>query len=475
MSNHLGHAIGVANRATRRLARTFDIEDSDRAMWLALRCGLVRISRAEIDAWSSAVQTDKTADVSVRVTVVESDDGFRASPNANYVGSPVVKASDGRLWFITQANVSVVDPRSLPFNTLPPPVHIEQVIADRKTYSSDGSADDRVSLPALTRDLQIDYTALSLVAPERNRFRIRLDGHDSDWQEVGTRRQAFYNDLRPGHYRFRVTASNNSGVWNDTGTFVDFSVAPAYYQTTWFKALAIAMVVALVWAVHRVRVRVVEKHEREITALNERMMKAQEQERIRIAGELHDGVMQEMLAVTMMLGTAKRRIPDDAEAKATIDRAQQTLVRVGTDIRQLSHDLHPPVLQEAGLPEAMRNYCEQFAATSGIPVSCDADDNVRDLSRGAALALFRIGQEALGNAAKHAHAERIAVRLARAGDVVSLEVSDDGTGFDSGRLATSGGLGLIMMRERASQLNGKFEFESAPGRGTAIRVAIPFR
>ena len=107
-------------------------------MWLALRCGLVRISRAEIDAWSSAVQTDKTADVSVRVTVVESDDGFRASPNANYVGSPVVKASDGRLWFITQANVSVVDPRPLPFNTLPPPVHIEQIIADRKTYSSVG-------------------------------------------------------------------------------------------------------------------------------------------------------------------------------------------------------------------------------------------------------------------------------------------------------------------------------------------------
>jgi signal transduction histidine kinase len=118
---------------------------------------------------------------------------------------------------------------------------------------------------------------------------------------------------------------------------------------------------------------------------------------------------------------------------------------------------------------------QQFSASSGVPVSCDADDSVRDLSRGAALALFRIVQEALGNAAKHAHAKRITVRLTRSSDAVSLTVSDDGAGFDPGRLGTSGGLGLITMRERASQLNGTFEFESAPGRGTMIRVVIPFR
>ena len=243
---------------------------------------------------------------------------------------------------------------------------------------------------------------------------------------------------------------------------VDFSVAPAYYQTTWFAVLSMSALVALVWAAHRVRLRIVEKHQGEISALNERLMKAQEQERIRIAGELHDGVMQEMLAVTMMLGTAKRRITDNSEAKATIDKAQQKLIETGTDIRQLSHDLHPPLLQEAGLPKAVQAYCEQFSAASGIPVACDADESVGDLSRGAALALFRIVQEALGNAAKHAAAKRITVRLNRSDGVVSLTVSDDGVGFDRGRLASEGGLGLIMMRERASQLNGTFDFESAP-------------
>ena len=205
-------------------------------------------------------------------------------------------------------------------------------------------------------------------------FRIKLEGRDREWQDVGNRRQAFYTNLRPGSYRFRVMASNNSGVWNETGAVLDFSVAPAYYQTTWFAALSMTALIALVWGGHRVRLRIVEKHKSEISALNERLMKAQEQERIRIAGELHDGVMQEMLAVTMMLGTAKRRIPDNSEAKATIDKAQQKLIQAGTDIRQLSHDLHPPLLQEAGLPKAVHAYCEQFSAACSIPVACEADE-----------------------------------------------------------------------------------------------------
>jgi len=158
---------------------------------------------------------------------------------------------------------------------------------------------------------------------------------------------------------------------------------------------------------------------------------------MRIAGELHDGVMQEMLAATMMLGTAKRRAAANAEAQATIDKVQQKLIQVGSDIRLLSHELHPPLLQESGLPRAVLTYCEQFTASSGIPVACDADERAADLSRGAALALFRIVQEALGNAAKHAGASHITVRLTRVNDAVSLVMSDDGAGFDRSGLGTA--------------------------------------
>jgi signal transduction histidine kinase len=184
--------------------------------------------------------------------------------------------------------------------------------------------------------------------------------------------------------------------------------------------------------------------------------------------------MQQMLAVTMMLGSAKRRT-SESETKTSLDKIQDKLIQAGTDIRQLSHALHPPILQEAGLPEALRSHCEEFSANSGIPVVCDGDEAVRNLSRGAALALFRIAQEALANAAKYAHSKRITVRLTRSGDDVFLAVSDDGAGFDPGQLGATGGLGLVMMRERANQVNGTFAFDSAPGRGTTIRVVIPFR
>jgi signal transduction histidine kinase len=151
------------------------------------------------------------------------------------------------------------------------------------------------------------------------------------------------------------------------------------------------------------------------------------------------------------------------------------VIQLGTDIRELSHELHPPMLQEAGLPAAVRAYCEQFSTSCGVPVSCDADAGTEELSKGTALALFRIVQEALGNAAKHAHARLMTVRLTRSNGVVSLVVADDGVGFDRNRLGTSRGLGLITIRERASQLNGSFDYETAPGRGTTIRVTIPFR
>jgi signal transduction histidine kinase len=438
-------------------------------LWLNTRCGLVRIARTDLDAVAANRKPSVTS------TVFDASDGMRVQGDfASGFSRTVGKSKDGRLWFVVPAGVAMVDPRRLPVNSRPPPVRIEQIMADRTRYEPSPST-GRVQFPALIRELQIDYAALSYVMPEKNRFRYKLEGFDRDWQDAGNRRQAFYTNLPPRSYRFRVIASNNSGIWNETGATLDLVIPPAYYQTRWFVALSVGLLLALVWTAHRIRLRIVETHEHEISALNERMMKAQEQERIRIAGELHDGVMQQMLAVTMMLGTTKRKAAGNAEIQASIEKIQQKLIQAGTDIRQLSHGLHPPVLQDEGLPGALRAYCEQFGSASGIPVVCEAEESARELSRGAALALFRITQEALGNAAKHGLAKHIDVRLARTAGSLALTVSDDGVGFDRSRLSTSGGLGLVMMRERAGQLNGTFEFQSASGRGTTIRVIIPFR
>src|SRR5689334_5521836 len=145
----------------------------------------------------------------------------------------------------------MIDPGRLAGNSLPPPVHIEEVIADRKNYAPRSEP----RLPPHTRDIEIDYTALSFVAPQKVRFRYKLEGRDGDWQEAGTRRQAFYSDLRPGEYRFRVIACNNEGVWNEEGAILTFSVRPAWYQTSWFFLLSLVAAFLTVWGLYRLRVR----------------------------------------------------------------------------------------------------------------------------------------------------------------------------------------------------------------------------
>ncbi|MGO9345667.1 MAG: ATP-binding protein, partial [Terriglobales bacterium] len=455
-------------------------EDADHSVWLYLECGLARVSASEMSAWIADPNR------SVPVTLLDRSDGV-ATKSVLFGGfsAPVTESLDGKLWFSVEDGISVVDPRHLSFNKLAPPVLVEQIIADRKTYWHNWSRDTSSSnpkLPPLVRDLTIDYTALSLVAPEKVHFRFKLEGQDRDWREVLNERQVQYSNLAPANYRFRVTASNNSGVWNEEGAFLDFAIAPAYYQTNWFRALCGLVFLAMLWTVYQLRVRalerrqaVLERHRTEIRALNEQLIKAQEAERMRIAGELHDGVLQQITSLSLRLGTAKRQVPPDSEAKATISGLQQELIQIGTDVRHLSHELHPALLKEAGLPVALSSYCQEFSEVRGILVSCEMDQSVEQLSPGAALYLYRIAQEALGNAAKYSEAKKIEVRLSRSDGRVCLSVSDDGMGCAPDQIAKSGGLGVINMRERALHLNGTFEFDSAPGRGTRVKVEVPFR
>ena len=469
------------------------LEDDAQSLWLYTACGLVRIAHSELDAWAS--NSKRT----LETTVFDSSDGVRSSAVVGKYGPRGAKSLDGKLWFAHGDGVSVVDPRHLLFNALPPPVRIEMVTADRQTYETPES----LSLPPLVRDLSIDYTALSFVAPEKNRFRVKLEGWDRDWQDVGNRQQAFYNNLPPSNYRFRVIACNNSGMWNEQGASLDFVIAPAYYQTNWFRALCVLTFLAILSSAYQLRVRalkrrqalleqnqtlleqhqvllerdkeLLEHHQTEIRALNEQMIQAQEAERIRIAGELHDGVLQQITSLTLRLAKVRNQAPVDSEAKATVTGLQQQLIKIGTDIRHLSHELHPALLQEAGLPAALFSYCEEFSNVRGLPVSCEADESVEELSAGAALCLYRIAQEALGNAAKYSEAKKVEVRLSRSDGHVCLVVSDDGVGCTPNQVGKSGGLGLINMRERVIQLDGTFAFDSEPGCGTTVRVTVPFR
>ena len=334
---------------------------------------------------------------------------------------------------------------------------------------------DSLTLSYRDNVFSFEFAALSYANSHKNRYRYKLESFEPGWNEVGSKqRLATYTNLDPGKYVFRVQGSNSDGVWNEEGVSLPILITPPWWRTNWFRILCAGVFLALLWAAYRVRVRSIERHSAEISAFNEQLMQAQEQERTRIAGELHDSVMQQITALSLVLGTAKRQIAADSEAREMVADVQRKLIDVGTEVRELSHDLHPPELKQMGLPEVLRGYCDSFSQAHGIPVSCEVEASLADLSEGSGLALYRIAQEALGNAAKHAAPTRIELRLTRAGRDVVLTIADDGRGRDPGQV-DRGGLGLVNMRERARQLGGTFELDSRPGRGTTVRVAVPFR
>jgi len=237
------------------------LQDDAHSLWLYMSCGLVRIPRAELDAWLGDPQHK------VKGTVFDTSDGVRSHAGVYTHGPRVAKTADGRLWFLPLGGVMVVNPHHLPLNQLPPPVHIEQITADGKPYAPASG----LRLPARVRNVTIDYTALSFAAPEKMHFRFMLEGQDKEWREVVNRRRVEYSNLPPKHYRFRVSASNNSGVWNEEGASLEFAIPPAWYQTSGFRALCVAVFLALLCAAYQIRTRQLQEQEKKFREAVETM------------------------------------------------------------------------------------------------------------------------------------------------------------------------------------------------------------
>ena len=326
------------------------LEDDTHSFWLYMPCGLERISGRDLAAWSGDPKR------TISPTVFDSSDGVRSEAIASGYSPHAGKSPDGKLWFTTPDGVSVIDPRHLPVNKLPPPVHVEQITADHKTYwqNSSGDASSSLRLPPLIRDLQIDYTALSLAAPEKIRFKYKLEGEDRDWQEVGNRRQAFYSNLAPRNYRFRVAASNNSGVWNEAGASFDFSIAPAYYQTTWFRLSCAAAFLALLAALYQLRLRQVARH------FNIRM-EERVNERTGIARDLHDTLLQSFQGVLLKFHAVTYLIPDRAaEAQETLETAIEQARQAITEGRDAVEGLRSSTLVTNDLAAAITVLGQEF-------------------------------------------------------------------------------------------------------------------
>jgi len=444
----------------------WSIEDDDHAVWLYMPCGLARIERPELDAW---INDPKHV---VKTTVFDASDGVRSRPFPTGNTPPVTKSSDGKIWFTAFDGASFIDPHHLAFNKLPPPVHIEQVTADDKTYD----ATNGLRLPPHVRYLTIDYTALSLVVPEKVRFRYKLEGEDKDWREVVNKREVEYTNLAPKHYRFRVLACNNSGVWNEQGASLEFVIPPAWYQTRWFYALCAATFLLMLWGLYHLRVL---QLQREFNAA----LEARVGERTRVARDLHDTLLQSFQALMLRFAVVQRLLPGRVEeAERELQRAMELATAAITEGRDAVQGLRDSTLESNDLVRAIQTIGEDLAAketnqssaTFGVRVE-GASRELRPLLRDE---VYRIAAESLRNAFRHANARRVEVEIRYGEKQFRLRVRDDGRGIDATLLTgdgPAGHYGLRGMRERAQLVGGKLAVWSELEGGTEIELTIPAR
>src|SRR3984885_4198781 len=433
------------------------IKDASGSMWLSGKCGYLRISADDVANWSAQPESQ------VRATTLGPLDG--AAPG--YFSKPIqpgsVRSKDGRLWFIGYSTVQMIDPGHSYKNQIPPPVHVEGLIADGKSYSSSSP----ITLPPLTRDLEIDYTALSFVLPQRMAFRYMLDGRDTSWQDPGLRRQAFYNDLRPGYYRFRVIASNNDGVWNTTGASLEFRIAPAWYQTELFRWAAGFAALLVLAGIYRLRVRQIG---RAMTArFDERLA-----ERTRIARDLHDTFLQTIQGSKLVADDALNPATDLTRMRQAMTTLSGWLGRATQEGRAALNSLRTSATEVNDLAEAFRRAIEECRMHSSMEVALQVIGEGQPMHRIVRDEVYRIGYEAIRNACVHSHAERLWVDLSYLKDL-TLMVRDNGTGMDLSlaEKGRAGHFGLLGMHERAARITAKLTIKSSGSEGTMIELIVP--
>ena len=449
------------------------IEDNDNSFWLNMPCGLIRIARSDLDAWDADIDKAPSSR-RLPATVFDISDGIKSLPSTGYYTPKVTKASDGKLWFLRWDGVSVIDPRHIPFNKLAPPVQLEQIVADGKTYDATADANATQQLSAHIRQLEIDYTALSFVVPEKVLFRYKLEGFDEDWQDVGHRRQAFYMSIPPGKYRFRVTACNNSGVCNEAGTFLDFSVAPAYYQTAWFPLLCGAALLAVLLSLYQLRMQ---QLERQFQVRVEGVVN----ERTRIARELHDTLLQSLHGLMFQFQAARNMFQKrPEEALQALDGAIMGTEQAITESQDAIEDLRSPAAAEEDLAQLIKVTGEDLAASryeehDSPSFGLIVEGQQRALTPVIRDEVYRIAREVLRNAFRHAQARRIEAEILYDEDQLRLRVRDNGKGMDPQVLEKGGRpghWGLPGVRERAQQMGAKLDVWSETGAGTEVQLAV---
>ncbi|MBT2744903.1 MULTISPECIES: triple tyrosine motif-containing protein [unclassified Lysobacter] len=438
------------------------VETARGELWLNGVRGVVRIER---DALRRALAN---RDEPLSLRLFDFDDGLPGVAQQAPISSSAELARDGRIWFATNQGLAVIDPHNLHSNPIAPPVTVRALAANRRQYGAIAG----MRLPKGTSDLRIDYTALSLSMPERVQLRYRLSGVDRHWQDAGNRRQAFYTNLGPGDYRFQVIAANDSGVWNEQGATLGFSIEPRFTQTWWFSALCVLVGAGLLFALYLLRLRQIAEgvHVR----LEER-----HQERERIARELHDTLLQGIQGLVLRFQAIANRLPQEDPTRTAMEQALDRADDVIAEGRDRVSDLRASMTTTPDLAEAFGRLGVELAEShpAGFQVLVEGrlpviDPVVRD-------EIYWIGHEVLTNAFRHAKASSIEVEISAAKESLSFRFRDDGRGIGQnvapGTTEKSGHWGLRGIRERAQGIGAELGLWSREAVGTEVELVVPMK
>ena len=436
--------------------------DAKGGLWLYTQCGLIRVSQPEFQYWRNNPSSR------IQLSVFDSSDGIR-SHFPPFEGA--ARSGDGRLWFNSMDSLQMVDPERLYRNATPPPVHIEGIRADFQ----DHALAETVELPALTRDIEISYTALSFIAPLKVLYRYRLLGFDGDWRDVGTRQEAVYMNLKPGTYTFQVIGSNNDGVWNFQGDALRFRIAPKFYQTAWFRIVSLVACAVVLWALYQLRLRQLRRQFD--VGLEERVG-----ERTRIARELHDTLLQSLHGLMFQFQAARNMLPRSPEnAGHALDEAIFGTEQALAESRDAIHNLRAQPTADGDLAQLLERASEGFATAEGTERKLPAfkvivEGEPQELSPAFQDELYRIACELIRNAFRHAAATEIEAEIRYDRTWFRFRLRDDGKGIEPRILKEHrrpGHWGLPGVRERATRIGSRLEFWSQVGAGTEVELTAP--
>jgi signal transduction histidine kinase/ligand-binding sensor domain-containing protein len=429
------------------------VADSENRLWLSVDRGLVCLDRKEFDNAVAA------PDYRVQYRLYDTLDGL-AGGAFGHVSS--AGAADGTLWFVQGGGLTSLNPAEIRDDpsSIAAPLYIESVLTSNERVASPAQ---RIAFPHGIGRLQINYTAVALSAANKIRFRYRLAGVDPDWVDAGAQRSAFYTNLSPGAYRFQVEASSEEGIWDTSKAEWSFDVRPAFYQTAWFYALCITAALAAIWCIWRLRMGIVKRQFSLVLA-----------ERVRVSRELHDTLLQSLVGVVLQLEPiAKTFVLEPVVARNQISRIRRQVEASIREARETIKNLRSPLLKVRDLATALEEFGQEAVAESGSSFSAVIEGSAL-LPPDIEGELFRIGQEAITNSARHAGAAHIQLLLNFGERAVTLRVSDDGCGFDLDPLAVSADhYGLTTMKERAEELHGELIITSSIGHGTVVETVVP--